>query len=132
MSYIKTRNGNKLYIKDWGKGRPVVEKKVIVELKTIEKILKLHELQKKPVFWFSGFLTGLTGLTGLTRPFPSGSSVSLEKLDSLLMFLSRCPSLERPEVSALARLRILLPGVQPVLARLELPNHGVLPGAACL
>lgn len=24
MSYIKTRNGNKLYIKDWGKGRPVV------------------------------------------------------------------------------------------------------------
>ena len=24
MSYIKTRNGNKLYIKDWGSGRPVV------------------------------------------------------------------------------------------------------------
>ena len=24
MSYIKTRNGNKLYIKDWGKGRPVI------------------------------------------------------------------------------------------------------------
>jgi non-heme chloroperoxidase len=24
MSYIKTRNGNKIYIKDWGKGRPVI------------------------------------------------------------------------------------------------------------
>jgi hypothetical protein len=55
-----------------------------------------------------------------------GSALTLEILDRALVLLRRLARLEGPEVAALARLRVLLLGVQAILARLELSDHGAL------
>ena len=57
-------------------------------------------------------------------PRHPGISVMLEELNSPFMRLRRIARLERAEVAALARARILLTRVEPVLARLQFPDHG--------
>jgi hypothetical protein len=49
--------------------------------------------------------------------------VPLEELHRALVLLRRSARLERTEIPALAGLRILLAGVEPVLARAEFANH---------
>src|ERR1700674_1398143 len=59
-----------------------------------------------------------------------GGSPPLEKLHGPLVLLRGGPGLEGPEVSAPARLRIFLPGVEPVAAGRELADHSSASGPA--
>src|SRR6202011_4639121 len=65
------------------------------------------------------------------RPLRSRQSqlllpAALEELYGALVLLRRRARLERTEVAPLPRLGILLARVQPILARLQFPNHGLL------
>jgi hypothetical protein len=51
------------------------------------------------------------------------SSMPLEMLHRAFVLFGRCARLEGAEIAASAGLRILLSGVEPVLARLEFPDH---------
>src|SRR5436305_14630235 len=51
----------------------------------------------------------------------------LEELDGPLVPLRGRPGGERPQVASLARLRVDLPRVEAVLARLEFADHGCPP-----
>src|SRR5205814_10006974 len=50
----------------------------------------------------------------------------LEILHRPLVFLGGSARTKRAEIAPLAAPRILLPGIQPVLARFELADHGLL------
>src|SRR5262249_58219867 len=58
-------------------------------------------------------------------------AVTLDVLDGTLVLLGRVATAERPEVLALAGLRILLLRVETVLARLQLANHTSPPRTSC-
>jgi hypothetical protein len=49
---------------------------------------------------------------------------TLEELHRALVLLGRLPARKRAEVAALAGARVLLARIEPVLARLELADHG--------
>ncbi len=49
--------------------------------------------------------------------------MAFEILHCSLVFLSCRPRIKRPQVSALPGLRILFPGVKPILSRLQFSNH---------
>jgi hypothetical protein len=51
------------------------------------------------------------------------SPASLEKLYGALMLLRRSKTLERAEIPAPARFRILFSGIKPVLSRFQFANH---------
>src|SRR5688572_4179933 len=57
------------------------------------------------------------------------AAAALEELHVLFMLFGGLPGLERAEIAAFARLRILLARVEPPAARLELADHRA---AACL
>jgi hypothetical protein len=50
----------------------------------------------------------------------------LEELHRAFMFLRACPCLERAQISAFARLCVLLPGIQPIFSRLQFAYHAIL------
>ena len=71
----------------------VVEKKVIVELKTIEKILKLHELQKNR---FSGFLVFSPVSPVSQDPFPQVRQCRLKNWTAFSCFSAAARVLNVP------------------------------------
>ena len=56
-------------------------------------------------------------------PGASLSAAALEELDRALVLFGGGPGLERPEVAALAGLRVFLAGVEAVFAGLEFADH---------
>jgi len=46
-----------------------------------------------------------------------------EILNRAFVFLRCCLALERAEISSLARSRIFVAGIQPILAGFQFPNH---------
>ena len=69
-----------------------------------------------------------TGCTAwcVSHPRTTTLSVVFEILDRALVLFCRCACAERAEVSSLAGPRVGLAGIQPVLSRTQLPNHGGL------
>jgi hypothetical protein len=60
---------------------------------------------------------GGPGINDIARLAP------LEELDRALVLLGGGAAAKRPEIAAPAGLRILLAGIQPVVSRLQLPDH---------
>src|SRR5216684_4935277 len=62
---------------------------------------------------------------GVTRPRATGpsSSVPLEELDGALVLEGSFAGPERSQIPSSARARILLPGIQTILPRWQLPDH---------
>jgi hypothetical protein len=49
----------------------------------------------------------------------------LEELYGPFVFFGRAPRHKRAKVAALARARVLLAGIKPILAGFEFANHGI-------
>jgi hypothetical protein len=54
--------------------------------------------------------------------------MTLEILNRAFVFLRRCPAVKRAEIFPLPRSRILLAGIQPILAGFQFSNHEILLG----
>src|SRR5260370_27835188 len=67
-----------------------------------------------------GRLAGSTRKTGR----PSLAAAALEELHRALVLLGRLPARKGAEVAALAGARVLVAGIEPMLARLELADQG--------
>ena len=55
---------------------------------------------------------------------PKTVLVTLEILNRAFVFLCRSLAVKRVEIFSLARSRIFLAGIQPILAGFQFPNHG--------
>jgi regulator of protease activity HflC (stomatin/prohibitin superfamily) len=105
----------------------IQEAKVLAEH---PQLLRLRELSTLAEMARVGgkFVVGLPGTTlgrsgSRTEIWRRRSVPPLEELDGPLVLLGGCQRVERAEVPALARPRILLARVDPVLAVLQLPDH---------